>query len=287
MKIAAHKNRAVIIKDDGIIDIEEASEGRFGPDPMQLFNNWDDFRAWAKTLNAEPKAYDVADLTIPVPEPKHIFGIGANYVDHIEEAGAETPESPLIFTKFFASLAGPYDEVELPSRKVDWEVELVVVIGKGGRYIAEQNAWEHVAGYTVGQDLSERVVQLKGKYAQFSMGKSFPGFAPIGPAVVTIDEFENPDSLALGCSIDGETVQDGSTKDLIFSVPNLISRLSEVLPLIPGDLIFTGTPAGVGAFRKPRRFLRAGETLTSWVEGIGEIVNPMIEAKEISTVEVA
>ncbi len=152
----------------------------------------------------------------------------------------------------------------------------MVVISTGGRNIREENALNHVAGYTVGQDLSDRVVQLKGKHPQFSMGKSFPGFAPIGPWVTGLDELADPNDVGLGCSIDGEVQQDGRTSDLIFSVPNLIAQISEVLPLHPGDLIFTGTPAGVGVFQNPRRYLQPGETLTSWVEGVGEISNLMV-----------
>jgi 2-keto-4-pentenoate hydratase/2-oxohepta-3-ene-1,7-dioic acid hydratase in catechol pathway len=142
--------------------------------------------------------------------------------------------------------------------------------------VSEKDAWRHVAGLTIGQDLSERAVQLAGPVPQFSLGKSYPGFSPIGPVIVTPDEFSDPNDLALGCAVDGEVLQDGRTKDLIFSVPELVARLSAVLPLLPGDVIFTGTPSGVGMARDPQRFLVPGTTLVSTIEGIGELRNPLV-----------
>jgi 2-keto-4-pentenoate hydratase/2-oxohepta-3-ene-1,7-dioic acid hydratase in catechol pathway len=156
---------------------------------------------------------------------------------------------------------------------VDWEVELVVVIGVRAERVRPGDAWDHVAGLTAGQDISDRALQLAGAHPQFSLGKSYPGFGPLGPSVVSVDEIANPDDLELGCSLDGEVMQRARTSDLIFGVPDLIARLSAVCPLLPGDLIFTGTPAGVGAFRRPRIFLRPGQELTSWVEGIGQLRN--------------
>ena len=182
------------------------------------------------------------------------------------------PEVPATFTKFPASLAGPFDDVEIVGDTVDWEVELVAVIGTRADRVAEADAWQHVAGLTVGQDISDRHLQFAAG-AQFSLGKSRRGFGPMGPWVVTLDEIAHPDDLALGCSVDGEKVQDARTSDLIFSVPRLIAELSAVLPLLPGDVIFTGTPAGVGVTRQPARFLAKGQTLESWIEGIGTIRN--------------
>lgn len=187
------------------------------------------------------------------------------------------PRYPLVFTKFPSSLSGPTDPIELVSGKCDWEVELVVVIGKGGRHIAETDAFAHVAGYTVGQDVSERRVQMSGSPAQFSLGKSFATFSPIGPAVVCTDEIADPSNLTLTCSVDGEEMQNGSTSDLLFSVPALVSYLSSICELRPGDLIFTGTPSGVGAARKPPRFLRDGEVVTSSISGIGTMSNACID----------
>jgi 2,4-didehydro-3-deoxy-L-rhamnonate hydrolase len=177
---------------------------------------------------------------------------------------------PATFTKFPASITGPFAAVELPNGTVDWEVELVVVVGRRADRVAVADAWSHIAGLTVGQDLSDRTLQFAAG-GQFSLGKSHRGFAPLGPWVVTPDELDDPDDLALGCSIDGETVQDARTSDLVFGVSQLVTELSAVVPLLPGDIIFTGTPAGVGFTRRPPRFLQPGETLTSWVEGIGTI----------------
>ena len=179
---------------------------------------------------------------------------------------------PATFTKFPASLAGPYDDVEIVGETVDWEVELVAVIGRTADRVAEDDAWAHVAGLTVGQDISDRHLQFAAG-GQFSLGKSRRGYGPMGPSLVTLDEVPNPDDLALGCSVDGEKVQDARTSDLIFSVPRLVAELSAVLPLLPGDVIFTGTPAGVGVARKPPRFLQPGNVVESWIEGIGTIRN--------------
>jgi 2,4-didehydro-3-deoxy-L-rhamnonate hydrolase len=180
----------------------------------------------------------------------------------------------LVFTKFPTCLTGPFDPIPIPVRTVDWEVELVVVIGVRAEHARPADAWRHVAGLTVGQDISDRALQFEGQAPQFSMGKSYPGFGPLGPSVVTPDEVADPDNLELGCALDGEIMQHARTGDLIFGIAELIERLSAVCPLLPGDLIFTGTPSGVGAFRKPPVFLRPGQQLTSWIEGIGELRNP-------------
>jgi 2-keto-4-pentenoate hydratase/2-oxohepta-3-ene-1,7-dioic acid hydratase in catechol pathway len=161
---------------------------------------------------------------------------------------------------------------------VDWEVELVAVIGKEAKNVSAAEAWDYVAGLTIGQDISERVSQLRGPAPQFGLGKSFPGFGPVGPWLVTVDEFANPDDLELGCSLDGEEVQKGRTSELIFSVPALIQGLSATATLLPGDIIFTGTPAGVGLGRSPQRFIQPGETLVSRVEGIGEMTQTFVSA---------
>jgi 2-keto-4-pentenoate hydratase/2-oxohepta-3-ene-1,7-dioic acid hydratase in catechol pathway len=179
---------------------------------------------------------------------------------------------PATFTKFPASLAGPYDDIEITGDSIDWEVEVVAVIAMQADHVNEADAWGHVAGLTVGQDISDRHLQFAAG-AQFSLGKSRRGYGPMGPWLVTLDEIPNPDDLALGCSLDGEKIQDARTSDLIFSVPRLIAELSTILPLLPGDVIFTGTPAGVGIVRKPPRFLARGQVLESWVEGIGTIRN--------------
>ncbi|MFD7691645.1 fumarylacetoacetate hydrolase family protein, partial [Streptomyces sp. NPDC059781] len=174
--------------------------------------------------------------------------------------------------RFATSITGPVTEVTLPpGGHTDWEIELVAVIGTRAHRVPAKSAWDHVAGLTVGQDISERITQLEGPAPQFSLGKSFPGFAPIGPWLVTPDVFDDPDDLGLRCTVNGEEVQKSRTGDLIFSVPELIARLSSVIPLLPGDVVFTGTPAGVGLGRDPQRWLAPGDELVSAIEGIGEL----------------
>ncbi|WP_329025243.1 fumarylacetoacetate hydrolase family protein [Streptomyces sp. NBC_00690] len=277
MRVANVAGRAALLTDGGWTDVERASGGRFPADPQQLFERWDEFRDWAESA---PPGGDVelnpAALRSPAPSPRQVMAIGLNYRDHAGESGFAVPEHPPVFTKFVSSISGPYGDVVMPEGSVDWEVELVAVIGRKAWQVDEEHAWEHIAGLTIGQDLSERDKQLSGPVPQFSLGKSHPGFAPMGPFLVTPDEFDDPDNLELGCAIDGEEMQKGRTADLIFSVPVLIARLSAVLPLLPGDVIFTGTPAGVGLGRRPPRYLAEGEELVSYIEGIGEMRHRMI-----------
>ncbi|MEV5676698.1 fumarylacetoacetate hydrolase family protein [Streptomyces sp. NBC_00341] len=274
MRIANLSGRLVLIVDDRAVDVERASDGTFSADPQAVYERWEEFRAWAAFGDLSGgAAFEPADLGSPAPAPRQTLAIGLNYRDHASESGFAAPEGlPPVFTKFVTSISGPVTDVRLPADgHTDWEVELVAVIGHRAEGVAEAEAWSHVAGLAVGQDISERVVQLAGPAPQFSLGKSFPGFAPIGPWLVTPDEFENPDDLELRCAINGEEVQKGRTRDLIYSVPALIAGLSAVLPLLPGDVIFTGTPAGVGVGRDPQRFLAPGDVLESTVQGIGEL----------------
>lgn len=281
MKLANLDGRLVLViaegdgGADGVVDVATASAGRFGPDPMDAYADWPAFVAWASGDGAAttPTGPLVEDrLRCPVPRPRQVFAIGLNYRSHAEESGMTVPEVPATFTKFPASLAGPFDDVEIVGDAVDWEVELVAVIGVEADGVAEADAWGHVAGLTVGQDISDRQLQFAAGM-QFSLGKSRRGYGPMGPWLVTLDEVPDPDDLGLGCSVDGEVVQDARTDDLIHSVPRLIAELSSVLPLLPGDVLFTGTPAGVGMARKPPRSLQPGQVLESWIEGIGTIRN--------------
>jgi 2-keto-4-pentenoate hydratase/2-oxohepta-3-ene-1,7-dioic acid hydratase in catechol pathway len=276
VRIANIGGRLSLVGDEGSIDVETASAGRFAADPQAVYGQWKAFRAWAEGAPSRGSApIDKKELGAPAPRPTQVFAIGLNYRDHVAETGLATPTSPATFTKFPTCLSAPFADVVLPSEAVDWEVELVVVIGDGARHVSPSNAWDHVAGVTVGQDLSERVVQWSSG-GHFSLGKSFPGFGPTGPWLVTPDELADPDNLELGCSIDGSDVQKSRTSEMVFGVPELIARLSAVLPLLPGDLIFTGTPAGIGATRQPAQFLRPGQVLSSYVEGVGTIANRLI-----------
>lgn len=214
---------------------------------------------------------DQVVLGPPVPDARQVFGIGLNYKSHAAESGMELPPSPLTFTKFPSCLAGPTADIPLSGASVDYEAEVVVVIGRTCHHVAEDAAWNVIAGVTAGQDISDRVVQLSGTPPQFCLGKSFPAYGPIGPAVVSLDAFENPDDIALRCEVQGVVVQQSSTSQLIFSVPKIVSYLSSICTLFPGDLIFTGTPEGVGMARG--RFLSPGDEVVTKVEGVGELRN--------------
>jgi 2,4-diketo-3-deoxy-L-fuconate hydrolase len=277
MRVSSVDGRAVLIHGEGIVDIAAAAEGALPADPQLVYERWDEVRALAERVAGPEAPLDVHALQAPVPRPRQVFGIGLNYAAHAAEAGLEQPTFPPTFTKFPTCLTGPDATVELPSAFVDWEVELVVVIGRLAYEVAPGRGWDHVAGLTVGQDLSERIVQTRPPAPQFSLGKSFPGFGPIGPWVITPDELADPDDLALGCTVNGEQVQKSRTSDLIFGVDALIQHLSSITPLLPGDLIFTGTPSGVGATRTPPRFLAPGDELVSTIEGIGTIHTHLVD----------
>jgi 2,4-didehydro-3-deoxy-L-rhamnonate hydrolase len=272
MRFVNDAGRAAIVRNGSIVDVHSASGGRFGPDVMGVYERWPSFVEYFADVAIDEGLLDESRLRCPVPLPRQVFAIGLNYRSHAEESGMPLPGVPATFTKFPASLSGPFDDVELVGDTVDWEVELVAVIGTPTDRVDEADAWSHVAGLTVGQDISDRTLQFAAG-AQFSLGKSRRGFGPIGPWLVTPDELPDPDDLGLGCSVDGELVQSSRTSDLIFSVPRLIAELSAVLPLFPGDVLFTGTPAGIGATRDPPKFLRPGQVLESWIEGVGTMRN--------------
>ena len=275
MKIASAAGRAVIVIGDATVDIATASEGCFGPDMMSVLENWREFRDFAVNITEGTGALNMAALQQPVSAPRQVFAIGLNYRQHAEEAGMEVPEVPATFTKFASSLSGPFDDIPIVGSSVDWEVELVAIVGQQADNVSVDDAWSYVAGLTVGQDISDRKLQMAAA-RQFSLGKSRRGFGPMGPWIVTPDEFENPDDLALGCSVDGEVVQDARSSDLIFNIPTLIAELSSVLTLYPGDVIFTGTPSGVGMACTPPRALAPGNVLETWIEGIGTMRNACV-----------
>jgi len=207
----------------------------------------------------------------PSPRPRQVFGIGVNYAKHAAESGLDAPPAPLTFTKFSSSLAGPTADVPLSGDKVDWEVEIVAVIGTRCSRVDVGGAWDVVAGLTLGQDISDRAVQFTNTPAQFSLGKSFPAYAPIGPALVSVDAFGDPDDLSLWCDVSGERMQQARSSQMIFSIPRLVAYLSSICTLEPGDLVFTGTPDGVGMARD--RFLVEGDLIESGADGIGRLSN--------------
>jgi len=262
-------DRPALIVDDRYVDVETASDGRLGSDATALL------AAPARLAELDADAgwveLDGVRLGAPVPNPAQVFGVGLNYRNHAAEGGMDVPDVPLIFTKFRSSITAPNSDIELRSGYCDYEGELVVVIGPGGRDIPTVDAWAHVAGLCVGQDISDRAVQMAATPPQFSLGKSFDTFGPIGPAVVAPDELDDPTALHITTHVNGERRQDGSTRDLIFDVPTLVSYLSHITTLRPGDLIFTGTPGGVGV--AAGRFLTDGDVITTTIDGIGTITN--------------
>lgn len=280
MRLANRHGRAFILANEGSgWDVERISGGRFSFEPMAMYRHVEELQALAQSLDpSTAEAVHPTELGPPVPVPGCVVAIGLNYADHALETGFLPPaELPPVFAKFPSSITGPTGTVRLPEGgNTDWEVEVVAVVGRRMHNVAAQDVMAHLAGLTIGQDLSERARQFSGQAPQFGLAKSYPGFSPIGPWVVTLDEFDDPHGLELGCSIDGEVVQSGTTAKLLWSIPRAIAELSTVLVFQPGDLIFTGTPDGVGMGMQPPRYLRAGETLETWVTGIGRMSHTFV-----------
>jgi 2,4-didehydro-3-deoxy-L-rhamnonate hydrolase len=273
-RLANVDGRAALVEGEHWFDLAALTGRNTLADPMAAIAHADELHgAQARVTAAEPSGrLDEVVLGAAVPRPSKVFAIGLNYRSHAAESNLQLPSSPVVFTKFPSCLVGPTATIELSGETVDWEVELVVVIGRGGRYIAESDAWSHVAGLTLGQDVSDRTLQMTGNPAQFSLGKSYDTYGPLGPAVVSLDAFDDPDDVGLWCEVSGEPMQEARSSDLIFPVPRLIAHLSSVCTLAPGDLIFTGTPGGVGMGRG--RFLADGDVVVSGAEVIGELRNP-------------
>ncbi|MGA2534547.1 MAG: fumarylacetoacetate hydrolase family protein [Terracidiphilus sp.] len=223
-------------------------------------------------------AYRLSEVRLHAPllNPPRVFAIGLNYRDHAIESGMALPTTPVVFFKLATAIVGPNDPIVLPvnSSEPDYEAEFAFVIGHGGYRLAAEEWRNHVYGYTMVNDVSARDVQFAS--TQWSMSKSFPTFCPMGPAIVTADEIADPHKLRISLSIDGETLQNSSTSELVFKIPELIEYLSSITPLLPGDVISTGTPPGVGLGRNPKRWLRPGETVTVTVDGLGSLINPVV-----------
>ncbi len=253
-------------------DLERLTDGDIPADPMAALADTTALtEAQARLDSMTPfGSLRSADIWAPVA-PRNVFAVGLNYADHVAESAMEPPENPLVFTKFPSCIVGPNADVELRSEHADYEVELVVVIGTAGRDIAAVDAWSHVLGLTIGQDISDRVLQFASKPPHFDLAKSRDTYGPIGPTLVSPDMFADPTDLAITCSINGEQRQNSRTSNLIFPIADLIAYLSSIITLAPGDVIFTGTPDGVGA--PTGSFLRPGDVITSAIEGIGTLTN--------------
>lgn len=275
------RGRTALVAGDRVVDAEQASGGSVPADPAAVFTAWSALLSVAARLEQEgpgdAPVLDYGTLERPVPVPVQAFGVGLNYADHAGESAMTLPDHPLVFPKFSSSIVGPNEPVATRSAALDWEAELVVVIGADCYEVAAGNALSVIAGYTVGQDLSDRVVQFEGgANPQFGLGKSAPGFGPIGPWVVSADELGATPQLDIRCDVDGVTKQSSNTSHLIFDVPTLVAYLSHRVRLCAGDLIFTGTPAGVGWSREPKELLHPGSRIDTTIGGIGTLTTRVV-----------
>jgi|TARA_B100001063_G_C16764326_1_gene557748 2-keto-4-pentenoate hydratase/2-oxohepta-3-ene-1,7-dioic acid hydratase in catechol pathway len=279
-KLANVSGRSVLVNGDHYFDLAKISEGNVSSDPSQVVNSLGAISKLYKQIDQFDASGSLKDVQMgpPVTGSRNCFAVGLNYRNHAEESGMEIPPFPMIFTKHTSCINGPFDNIEMRSDIVDYEAELVVVIGKQGKNISNDEAWNHVAGLTVGQDISDRSVQFHATPPQFNLGKSFDTFGPIGPILVSPDQFEDKSSLNLECSVNGELRQKDNTNDLIFDIPYIISYVSEFITLEPGDLIFTGTPAGVGATQG--KLLKDGDILSTTIEGIGSMENKCVRISD-------
>jgi 2-keto-4-pentenoate hydratase/2-oxohepta-3-ene-1,7-dioic acid hydratase in catechol pathway len=286
MKLITYRSptgpRVAGVRDGACIDLNRADPAvpacikallAQGPEGLQ--------RAQAALAAGKPLPLEEVKLVPPIPSPEKIICIGLNYADHAAETGVKAPPEPIVFCKFPTAISGDWSPIVLPrvSKEVDYEAELVVVIGRGGRHIPREQVREHIAAYCCGNDVSARDWQIRKPGGQWLLGKSFDTFAPIGPRLVTADEIPDPGNLAIRLRLNGRVMQDSSTAQLIFPVDELIAYVSQVCTLAPGDLIFTGTPPGVGFARKPPVFLQPGDTVEVEIENIGILRNPVVAEK--------
>jgi 2-keto-4-pentenoate hydratase/2-oxohepta-3-ene-1,7-dioic acid hydratase in catechol pathway len=271
--------RVAGLRDGACIDLNHADKNIPHCIKMLLAQGAAGLRLAAKAMaNGRPVPDATLTLLPIIPSPDKIVCVGLNYADHARESGQTPPSEPVIFCKFSLAILGDRQPIVLPrvSSEVDYEAELVMVIGTGGRYIAEDRALEHVAGYCCGNDVSARDWQLRKPGGQWLLGKSFETFAPVGPSLVTADEIPDPDHLAIQLRLNGQVMQQSNTDQLIFPVAKLVSYISQVCTLLPGDLIFTGTPSGIGFARKPPVLLKPGDTVEVEIERIGVLSNSVV-----------
>lgn len=281
-KLGTVSGKAVLIKDDHYYDVASLSEGAISSDSVEALKFQTELSDLYETLSEENASGNLSEVELgnPVPKSPNCYAVGLNYRKHAEESGMNIPEVPMIFTKHTSCFVGPKANVEMRSDYVDWEVELVAVIGKEGKNISKENALDHVAGLCVGQDISDRPAQFATTPAMFNLGKSFDTYGPMGPALVSLDLLENCESLDIECKLNGETVQKSNTSDLIFNISSIISYLSEIVSLNVGDTIWTGTPSGVGI--ASGKFLKDGDVLTSSIEGLGSMENKCVRVSDHS-----
>jgi 2,4-didehydro-3-deoxy-L-rhamnonate hydrolase len=266
------KEKPGLWKDGNIVDLKKIFPEI--PDIGEVFfrENWPE-----KIAEINDPGQALKDrIGCPIHAPSKIICLGKNYAEHAKEGGFENPDKPLIFCKTPNALNGPFDPIIIPqsSGQIDWEVELAIIIAKEGKRISKAEALDYIAGFTVMNDVSGREAQFSD--SQWFRGKSFDGFAPVGPFIVTPDEMGDLNNLRLTAKVDGKIMQDGNTRDMIFDVSTIIEDISEDITLIPGDIISTGTPAGVGIFRDPPVVLKPGNVVECYIENVGTIVNKVI-----------
>lgn len=280
MKIANIRGRACAVDEHRLVDLGSLGDRELPTDPM-AYVNADVIARAREVLAANPNAESVtavpSDYGPPVPRPGKILAVALNFYDHAVESKREVPGEPAVFPKLTSSLCGPYDDIEVPSTcpMVDYEAEVVVVVGRRMRGVHAPEVWSHIAGVTAGQDISDRFEQRRPPLGQFSLAKSYDTFSPIGPVMSTLDEFDDVDRIALSGSLSGSRVQHGTTAQLIFSIPELMAWTCRYVTLEPGDLVFTGTPEGVGTRRDPPLYLQNGMMLETEVAGVGTMRNPV------------
>lgn len=270
--------RTGLVRDGAVLDLHRNEPG-LPTDMLSLLRMGDQARPLLEKVFQRGTPLEThVRLTAPVPNPKKVICVGLNYADHARESGATPPSEPVIFNKFPTAIIGPDDVIRLPkeSENVDYEAELVVVIGRAGRRIPESEAMNYVAGYMCGNDVSARDWQMKKPGGQWLLGKSFDTFAPTGPHLVTRDEIANPHELAVRLILNGQVMQQSNTNQFIFSIPQLIAYVSQVCTLEAGDLLFTGTPGGVGFARKPPVFLKDGDLVEVEIQSVGKLRNTVV-----------
>ncbi|MEH6570709.1 MAG: fumarylacetoacetate hydrolase family protein [Halioglobus sp.] len=281
-RLANVGGRAALVAGEDYFDLETVSGGALGSDPMAALQSLAALSELSVTLGDHTPTGQLADaeLDAPVPKPGNCYAVGLNYRNHALESGMPIPDVPMIFTKHTTCITGPNADVEMRSDYVDYEAELVVVIGRDGKDIAATDAWDYIAGLCVGQDISDRPAQFVASPPQFNLGKSFDTFGPIGPVLISKDALVAPESLEISCEVNGEQCQKDNTGDLIFHVPEILAYLSEIVTLRTGDVIFTGTPGGVGAVQG--KFLKDGDILTTSIEGLGTLRNRCVRVSDHS-----
>ena len=283
-KLGSNSGRAIFIKDDKYYDVNTISNGDISSNSLKALSDTEKLSQLYINLNDYEPSGNLSDINLDPPIiPTNVFAVGLNYKKHAEESNLEIPPFPMIFTKHSTCISGPKSDICMKSDMVDYEAELVFVIGKGGKDISKEDAWQHVAGLCVGQDISDRPVQFHATPPQFNLGKSFDTFGPIGPYLVSTDLFDNKESLKLQCWVNDELRQETLTNDLIFDIPYLISYISEFITLNTGDVIFTGTPEGVGATQG--KFLKDGDILKTTIEGIGTLENKCVKINNHSNTD--